>query len=234
MKILVIDIGGSSVKLFLEHEAQPLEFDSGPDLTPSAFVVNVNTLTASWEFDVISIGYPGAVVEGLPQAEPGNLGAGWVGYDFERALGRPVRLVNDAAMQAMGGYDGGRMLFLGLGTGVGSVIVADKAVTPLELGCLWFRDGGTLFDRLGRHALERDGPGVWQQCVRDTAAMLHDAIGFDYLVLGGGNARRVDPLPPFTRRGSNEDAFAGGIRLWEEFVEPHDEAPRRRVWRILN
>lgn len=191
-------------------------------------------ITAAWEFDVISIGYPGTVVDGVAHAEPGNLGDGWVGYDFEEALGRPVRLINDAAMQAIGGYDGGRMLFLGLGTGVGSVLVTGKAVIPLELGCLWFRDGRTLFDRLGRDALEREGPAAWHSSVRDAVSMLHDAIRFDYLVLGGGNARLVDPLPPLTRRGGNEDASTGGIRLWEEVVEPHDQAPPRRVWRILN
>jgi len=234
MNVLVIDIGGSSVKLFSKNDAQSAEFDSGPDLTPSSFATQVKALTAGWTYDVVSIGYPGTVVEGLAEAEPGNLGNGWVGYDFERTLGRPVRLVNDAVLQAMGGYEQGTMLFLGLGTGVGSVIVAGKVVMPLELGCLWFHDGSTLFDRLGHEALEREGPTQWQRSVREAAVMLHRAIRFDSLVLGGGNARLVDPLPPFTRRGSNQDAFEGGIRLWDELVEPHDKAPPRRVWRILN
>lgn len=234
MTVLVIDVGGSSVKLFSKREGHPVEFDSTPDLGPSDLVTRVRAMTAGWTFEVISIGYPGTVVEGLARADPGNLGAGWVGYDFEAAFGRPVRLVNDAAMQAMGAYDGGRMLFLGLGTGIGSVLVSDKVVTPLELGCLWFRDRGTLFDRLGREGLERDGPTLWQRSVHEAVAMLRDAIGFDYLVLGGGNARLVDTLPPSTRRGANEHAFEGGLRLWEEVVEPHDQEPPRRVWRILN
>ena len=231
MEVLVIDIGGTSVKVY-QGDAEPARFDSGPDLTPDIVVERTRAIAAGWKYDVVSIGYPGAAGKSTAVQEPGNLGGGWVGFDFEKAFGAPVRVVNDAALQALGGYQGGRMLFVGLGTGVGSALVADRVIVPLELGCLRFDAKSTLVDRLGRAALRRDGHEAWQKAVTMAAAMLYDAFSADYLILGGGNAARVDPLPPRTRRGSDEDAFKGGVRLWEEIVEPPGQA-RRHAWRLV-
>jgi polyphosphate glucokinase len=230
LRVLVIDIGGSHVKLAVPDEV-PRRFDSGEHLTPALLVRDVKRITRDWDYDAISIGYPGAVDATGPADEPGNLGDGWVGFEFDAALGKPVRIVNDAAMQALGGYDGGRMLFLGLGTGLGSTLVTERVIVPLELGCLPFEDA-TLFDLLGRDALERRGQHAWQRTLTAATCVLRDAFLADYIVLGGGNAERVDPIPPHARRGGNDDAFAGGWRLWEDIVEPHDQAPAR-VWRVV-
>ena len=189
-------------------------------------------MVSGWSYDVIAIGFPGAVENNAPAAEPGNLGEGWVGFDFQEALGKPVRVVNDAVMQALGGYQSGRMLFLGLGTGVGSALVTEHVVVPLELGSLPHVGGGTIAERLGRAGLARDGKGAWQRSVEDITAVLQQAFLADYVLLGGGNARELDRLPPHTRRGNNEDAFTGGFRLWEEMIEPHDRRPDP-VWRVV-
>src|SRR5581483_8480015 len=207
-------------------------FESSPALTPAEMVQRVTCIARGWSYDAVSVGFPGAVAADGPTAEPGNLGCGWVGFDYERAFAAPVRIVNDAAMQALGAYDGGRMLFLGLGTGVGSTLVTERVIVPLELGCLPAADGGRLVDRLGRDALERDGREVWMRAVADAVGVLREAFVADYIVLGGGNASRVEPLPPTTRRGGNEDAFAGGFRLWEDVVEPHDRPPTP-AWRVV-
>jgi polyphosphate glucokinase len=232
MDVLVVDIGGSRVKMLATGTAEPRAFDSGPELTPHALVHIVRESTTDWKYDVVSIGYPGAVDANGPRAEPGNLGEGWVRFDFSKAFGRPVRVLNDAAMQALGGYDGGRMLFLGLGTGVGSALVTEHVIVPLELGCLPYGPGETLFDRLGAAGLETHGEEAWRAAVVEVARMLREAFTADYVLFGGGNATRVDPLPADMRRGGNEDAFAGGFRLWEELVEPHDRqsAP---AWRVV-
>lgn len=232
MDVLVIDIGGSHVKLMATGAPEPRRFASGPELTPEALVSTVRAMTAGWHYDVISLGYPGAVDASGPRAEPGNLGPGWVGFDFSRAFGVPVRVVNDAVMQALGGYDGGRMLFLGLGTGLGSALVTEHVVVPLELGCLPYGDGRTIADHLGRAGLEASGAAAWKRAVGDVTAVLRTAFAADYVVLGGGNASQVDPLPPHTRPGGNDDAFTGGFRLWEEMVEPHDRRPPA-VWRVV-
>jgi polyphosphate glucokinase len=233
MDVLVIDVGGTHVKLCLSPEAENgRRFDSGTDLTPHALVDKVATLTRDWRFDVISIGFPGVVGRNEPEAEPGKLGNGWVGFDFERAFGKPVRLVNDAVMQALGAYDGGRMIFLGLGTGLGSSLITEHVVVPLELGDLPFRDGETMAQRLSREGLQKNGITQWVDDVHEVCAVLKRAIVADYVVLGGGNAKRVDPLPDNARRGGNKDACVGGFRLWEEFVEPHDREPHR-VWRVV-
>jgi polyphosphate glucokinase len=192
----------------------------------------VRDRTAAWEFDVVSIGYPGGTGPEGPTEDAGNLGPGWRGFDFAAAFARPVRVVNDAAMQALGAYDGGRMLFLGLGTGLGSTLIADRVIIRLELGCLLHPEGGTLADRLGKEGLERMGTQAWTASVHDICGQLRLACAADYVVLGGGNAEILDPLPPKTRRGSNDDAFAGGVRLWEEWVELHD-APPSNVWRVV-
>ena len=232
MDVLVVDIGGSLVKMLATGTAEPRAFDSGPELTPQALVRIVRESTTDWKYDVLSIGYPGAVYANGPRAEPGNLGEGWVRFDFSKAFGRPVRVLNDAAMQALGGYDGGRMLFLGLGTGVGSALVTEHVIVPLELGCLPYCPGETIFDRLGAAGLETHGEEAWRASVAEVTRMLREAFTADYVLLGGGNATRMDPLPADTRRGGNEDAFVGGFRLWEELVEPHDRqsAP---AWRVV-
>jgi len=232
MDVLVIDIGGTRVKMRTSTSAETRRFKSGPHLEPAEFVHKVQRTVAEWTYDVIAIGYPGTVDRNAPAAEPGNLADGWVGFDFEQALGRPVRVVNDAVMQALGGYQSGRMLFLGLGTGVGSALVTEHVVVPLELGSLSYGNGCTIADRLGRAALARDGKDAWQQAVEDITPVLRHALLADYVLLGGGNAKAVDRLPPHTRRGHNDDAFLGGFRLWEEPIEPHDRRPAP-VWRVV-
>lgn len=233
MDVLVIDVGGSHVKLCVtKASTAPRQFKSGRKLTPQALVEQVREAVGDWRFDVISIGFPGFVADGRPAAEPGNLDTGWVGFDFEGAFGKPVRIVNDAVMQAVGAYEGGRMLFLGLGTGLGSALVSESVVIPLELGNLPSPKGGSIAERVGRKALKAHGEVRWLNDVHEVVAMLRDAFGAEYLVLGGGNAKLVNPLPHGTRRGGNEDACTGGFRLWEEIVEPHDQEPRR-VWRVV-
>ncbi|HEX4128876.1 MAG TPA: hypothetical protein VHZ24_02450 [Pirellulales bacterium] len=232
MRVLVIDVGGTHVKMLVTDEHEPRRFDSGRDLTPESLIERVRSATSDWIYNHVSLGYPGEVgVEG-PEEEPGNLGRGWLDFDFESAFACPVRVVNDAAMQALGGYDGGRMLFLGLGTGLGSALVADRVVISLELGCLRSNGGETLADRLGRKGRERHGHAAWERVLAETVEMLHKAFGADYVLLGGGNSRLVEHLPEHARRGGNDDAFAGGFRLWEEAVQPHDRAPSS-AWRVV-
>ena len=232
MDVLVVDIGGSHVKMLASGHHEPRRFDSGADLTPATLVERVVNATSDWSYDVLSLGFPGHVDANGPRAEPGNLGEGWVRFDFAKAFGKPVRVLNDAAMQALGGYDGGRMLFVGLGTGVGSALVTEHVVVPLELGCLPYDTNDTLFDRLGAAGLETHGHAAWLAAVTQVTTMLRDAFAADYILIGGGNAPRVDPLPRGMRRGGNEDAFTGGFRLWEEIVEPHDRRSDS-VWRVV-
>jgi polyphosphate glucokinase len=235
VKVLVIDIGGSHVKMLMTgvEPEEARRFESGKHLTPDELVAQTKALVSDWDYDVVSIGYPGRVGSDGPSAEPGNLSDGWVGFDYPKAFEHPVRIVNDAAMQALGAYDGGRMLFLGLGTGLGSTLVANHVIVPLELGSLRLRGKRDLFQRLGRDGLERRGRKAWAAAVLDTAQHLRDAFLADYVVLGGGNAERIDELPKHIRRGGNEDAFTGGFRLWEEDVEPHDR-PHSPIWRVVS
>jgi polyphosphate glucokinase len=207
-------------------------FNSGPDLTPETLIRRVLKRSSGWTYDVVSVGYPGTVSGNWPIEEPGNLGTGWIGFDFGAAFGKPARVVNDAVMQAVGAYDGGRMLFLGLGTGVGSALVTEHVVVPMELGNLPYGEGETLWTRLGRNGLKAHGMEAWLKVVGQMTRALREAFAADYVVLGGGNAKHVDPLPPHTRRGGNHDAMTGGIRLWEELVEPHDREPPP-VWRVV-
>jgi polyphosphate glucokinase len=232
MDVLVVDVGGSHVKMLASAAPEPRTFDSGKELTPTRLVSEVRERTADWNYDVISLGYPGAVDAHGPSAEPGNLGGGWVRFDFSKAFGKRVRVINDAAMQALGGYDGGRMLFIGLGTGVGSALVTEHVIVPLELGCLPYGNDDSLFDRLGSAGLEASGEDAWARAVRRVITTLREAFAADYILLGGGNAHRLHPLPEAARRGGNEDAFTGGFRLWEEVVEPHDRRSER-VWRVV-
>jgi polyphosphate glucokinase len=232
VKVLVVDVGGTHVKLAVAEGGETAQFDSDHYLTPEGLVARIAELAAGWQYDTVSLGYPGSVGPEGPTAEPGHLGTGWVQFDFAAALKKRVRVVNDAVLQALGAYHDGRMLFLGLGTGLGSALVTERVIVPLELGELPSLSGGTLADRLGRKGLERDGLERWRQTVGEVMPGLRRALMADYVVLGGGNAAKVDPLPPNTRRGGNDDAITGGYRLWREFVEPHDRAPSS-FWRVL-
>jgi polyphosphate glucokinase len=232
MRVLVVDVGGSHVKLHLGETESMKRFDSGDTLTPIAMMQQVREHTANDSFDAVSIGYPGSVGPGGPVREAGNLGPGWVGFDFEGAFQRPVRVINDAVMQALGSYDDGRMLFLGLGTGLGSSVVTDRVIVPLELGSLSYGKDGTIADRIGAAGLASSGLEAWAKDVCDVIVMLRRAIRADYVVLGGGNANRLDDLPSSTRRAGDEAAAVGGVRLWEHPIEPHDRRPSR-AWRIL-
>jgi polyphosphate glucokinase len=232
MKVLVIDVGGSHVKLCVNGVNDGRRFESGRDLTPQQLVARVKDMTRDWSYDVIAFGYPGRVDASGPVSEPPNLGDGWVSFDYAAALGCPIRIVNDAVLQALGAYDGGRMLFLGLGTGLGSVLVSEHVVIPLELGRLAAPQMETLGALLGKRGLRQRGAEQWAEAVRTESARLREAFVVDYVMLGGGNAKLIDPLPEHTRRGSNKDACIGGVRLWEEVVEPHDQAPRH-VWRVV-
>ena len=213
--VLVVDVGGSSVKIIATGQTEHRSFSSGPALTPRRMISAVKKLARDWTYDVVSIGYPGPVLHGQLVAEPYNLGRGWVGFDFSTAFGCPVKVVNDAAMQALGSYKGGKMLFLGLGTGLGSTLIVDGIVEPMELGHLPYRKG-TYEDYVGRAGLERHGKKKWQRHVTDVVARLIAALEPDDTVLGGGNAKKLEVLPPHCRAGDNANAFCGGFRLWED------------------
>jgi polyphosphate glucokinase len=214
--ILVIDIGGTKVKLKLSTRRRPGEFKSGPKLTAKTMVKNVQDLTIGWAYQVVSIGYPGPVAGNRPIAEPYNLGSGWTGFDFAKAFDRPAKVINDAAMQALGSYHGGRMLFLGLGTGLGSAMIIDGVIEPMELAHLRYKNGKSFEDYLGTRGLQRLGLKKWRKHVTDVVKILSAALEPDYVVLGGGNVKKIQKLPPRTRRGSNDRAFVGGVRLWQE------------------
>ena len=213
MKILVIDVGGQNIKLLASGQRKPVKIPSGPRLTPHAMVRKVKDATAGWSFDAISIGYPGRVIRGRITVDPWNLGRGWIGFNFGRAFSKPVRIINDAAMQALGSYRGRNMLFLGLGTGLGSCMIREGTLIPMELGHLPYRDK-TYEDYVGEAGMLRLGKPVWRRHVAKVLALFFAAFEIDYVVLGGGNARRLKQLPPRTRLGSNANAFAGGFALW--------------------
>jgi polyphosphate glucokinase len=215
MNVLVVDVGGTHVKILATGQDEPRRFVSGPTLTAEQMVVGVKELAGEWKYDVVSIGYPGPVLQGRPVAEPYNLGPGWVGFDYQAAFGCPVKLINDAAMQALGSYQGGKMLFLGLGTGLGSTMVVEGIVAPMELGHLPYRKG-TYEDYVGLRGLEQKGKKKWRLYVADVVARLTAALQPDDVVLGGGNIKKLKRLPPGCRAGDNANAFRGGFRLWEE------------------
>ncbi len=216
MNVLVIDVGGSHIKLLATGQTEILKIPSGQDFTPQQFVADVLEATKAWSYDVVSIGFPAPIVDGKPIRAPINLGPGWVGFDATAALGKPVKLVNDAAMQALGSYEGGRMLFLGLGTGLGTTLVLDsKTVVPMEAGHLPYRKGQTFEDYVGQRGLDRFGRKKWRRFVADVATRLRLAFVADYVVLGGGNSRLIKEMPPEARLGKNENAFRGGFRLWD-------------------
>lgn len=239
-KILSVDVGGSKIKFLASGETEARKVPSGPRLTPAEMVERVKGKTRDWKFGAVSIGYCGLVGGSGPLAEAENLGPGWVGFDFAAAFGCPVRIVNDAAMQALGSYDGGRMLFLGLGTGLGSVLIVEHTIVPLELGELRHRKGETYSARLGRAALEEVGKEKWRARVIRLVPPLQKAFLADYVVIGGGNARHLrEPLPPNVRLGHNHTAFRGGFRLWGiDDVPTHvngqeTKAARAAEWRLL-
>ncbi len=215
-RVLTVDVGGSNVKALLEGlpTEEVRRVPSGAALDPAGLVERVRELARGWEHDRVSIGFPGPVVDGAVVAEPHNLGSGWVGFDFAAALGTPVRLVNDAAMQALGSYEGGKMLFLGLGTGLGSALVGPGCLLPLELAHLPYKKGKSYEHYVGERGLERRGKSRWRKTVAEVCALLRTALLADYVVLGGGNVRLLDELPERCRRGDNDLAFEGGFRLW--------------------
>lgn len=226
MNILVIDVGGTHVKILATGQKTRREFESGPAMTPKRMVAWVQKLAADWKSNVISIGYPGPVLRDRPVIEPWNLGKGWVGFNFRSAFKRPVKIVNDAAMQALGSYRRGKMLFLGLGTGLGSALVVDGIVEPLELAHLPYRKT-TFEDYVGIRGLEKHGRKKWRRHVEDVVERLVAALEPDEVVLGGGNVHKLKKLPPGCRPGDNDNAFRGGFRLWKE--ASHDEAfPRKK------
>src|SRR6266581_2149386 len=216
MRVLVVDVGGTRVKVLATGEKAPREFASGPTLTAEQMVAGVRTAAAGWKYDAVSIGYPGPVLHGRPVAEPHNLGHGWVGFDFRKAFGRPVKIINDAAMQALGSYRRGRMLFLGLGTGLGSALIVDGVLEPMELAHLPYKKGRTYEDYVGLAGLKRLGKRKWRQHVADVVKQLKTALQADYVILGGGNSKLLKRLPPGSRLGDNANAFRGGYRLWQK------------------
>lgn len=228
MNILVIDIGGTHVKVLATGQDSEREFVSGPTLTPKRTVSKVRKLVADWKYDAVSIGYPGPVLRNRPIADPWNLGKGWVGFNFEAAFKRPVKVLNDAAMQALGSYKRGKMLFLGLGTGLGSALIADGVVEPMELGHLPYK-AASFEDYVGIRGLEKYGKKKWRRHVADVVKRLIAAIEPDEVVLGGGNVKKLKELPPGCRVGDNANAFLGGFRLWQESgLRKHsDRLPKR-------
>jgi polyphosphate glucokinase len=219
MKVLVIDVGGTHIKVLVSGEMEPRKFASGPALTAKQMVAGVKKVLGDWRYEAVSIGFPGPVLRNRPVSEPRNLGGGWVGFDFSSAFGSRVKLVNDAAMQALGSYRKGKMLFLGFGTGLGSALIVDGIVEPMELGHLPYKKG-TYESYVGNEALIKDGKGKWRRHVADVVARLTAALEPDEVVLGGGNAKELKELPPKCRAGDNRDAFLGGFRLWEEVLSP--------------
>jgi polyphosphate glucokinase len=225
MKALVLDVGGTHVKMLATGETDKREFASGPKMTARQMVTQVKRLARGWRYDAVSIGYPGPVLHDRVLAEPHNLGPGWVGFDFKRAFGRPVRIINDAAMQALGSYRGGRMLFLGLGTGLGTALIADGIVEPMEIGHLPYLKH-TYEDYVSEQALERMGKKKWRKHVVEVIERLTAALEPDEVVIGGGNVRHLKELPPHCRAGDNANAFAGGFKLWERASASRSRATR--------
>jgi polyphosphate glucokinase len=225
MKVLVIDVGGTHVKMLATDQKEPQEFVSGPRMTAKQMVATVKKLTADWNYDAVSIGYPGPLLHGRILREPYNLGSGWVSFNFEKAFGCPVKVVNDAAMQALGSYKGGSMLFLGLGTGLGSAMIVDEVLEPMEIGHLPYRKS-IYEDYVGLRGLKRFGKKKWRKYVADVVERLAAALEPDDIVLGGGNVKHLEDLPKGCRRGDNANAFIGGFRLWME-NKSADEHPSR-------
>lgn len=239
--ILAIDVGGTRMKMLASGQTEARRRETGPEMTPQALVAAVQEMTSDWKYEAISLGYPGQVGPDGPRSEPGNLGPGWVGFNFAAAFDKPVRIMNDAAMQALGSYDGGRMLFLGLGTGLGSALISDGVIVPLELGQLSAPGGGSLGEALGRAGLRKIGKRRWRQILDRTIPRLIAAFLVDAVVLGGGNAKKVKTPPAGARLSNNLTAFRGGFRLWHlEDVKTHSgddgipvQVPPKTDWRVI-
>ena len=228
-KILVIDVGGSNVKMMISQEEKRRKFESGPKLTPEEAVKQIKSATSDWAFDAVALGFPAPVRDGKIMTDPKHLGKNWAGYDFAKALGKPVRIINDAALQALGSYRGkGRMLFLGLGTGLGSALVWPDHVLPLELGDLPYVNDGIIEDQLGEEGLQELGRKTWEREAVRAIKLLKQAFIADSVVLGGGNAKVIENLPDDVELGHNRNAYPGGCRLWE--TNPESKRPR---WRIV-
>lgn len=215
MKVLVIDVGGTNVKVLATGQKEPRKIPSGRTMTAKGMVAAVKKATADWKYDCVAMGYPGPVLQGRALAEPHNLGAGWVGCDFAKAFGKPVKMINDAALQALGSYNGGRMLFLGLGTGLGSALILDGVLEPMELAHLPYKKGRTFEDYVGKRGLDRLGKKKWRKAVEDVVERLAAALRVEDVVLGGGNAKELKKPPKGARFVANANAFVGGFRLWE-------------------
>jgi polyphosphate glucokinase len=219
-RVLVIDVGGTHVKLRVGNRGKTQKFVSGPKMSAADMVKAVRKLTAGVKYDAVSIGYPGLVIRGRIAADPFNLGHGWLGFDFEAAFGKPVRLINDAAMQAVGSYTGGRMLFLGLGTGLGATLILDGVIEPMELGHMPYKNGRSYEDYVGAHGLKRLGAKKWRKVVQEVIEQFKTALEADYVVLGGGNAERLKIIPEGVRLGDNSNAMTGGQLIWNESDAP--------------
>jgi polyphosphate glucokinase len=228
MNVLVVDVGGTHVKILAKGQKESRKFDSGPELTAELMVAGVKKLAGDWKYDHVSIGYPGPVLHGQPVAEPHNLAPGWVGFDYRGAFGCPVKVVNDAAMQALGSYQKGKMLFLGLGTGLGSTLIVDGVVEPMELGHLPYKKA-TYEDYVGLRGLEKHGSQKWRRHVADVVKLLVAALEPDDVVLGGGNVKRLKELPPGCRAGDNMNAFKGGFRLWDKVTKNTPRVTKKQV-----
>ncbi|HLJ12831.1 MAG TPA: ROK family protein [Planctomycetaceae bacterium] len=227
MNVLVVDVGGTHVKVLATGQEIHRKFDSGPAMTPQMMVSGVRSIVGDWSYEAVSIGYPGPIRRGRPAKEPYNLAPGWMKFDYEAAFKCPVKIINDAAMQALGSYNGGTMLFLGLGTGLGSAMIVKGTVVPMELAHLPYRKA-TFEDYVGIRALERLGKKKWRKYVENVVAVLSAALEPEDIVLGGGNVRKLKTLPEGCRAGDNANAFRGGFRLWEESAEPSTSAPAQR------
>lgn len=227
-RILVVDIGGTHVKLMISR-TERRKFSSGPTLSPKQLVTLIKEVAAGWKFDAIALGFPSPVNNGRIMKDPKNLAKGWVGWDLKKSFGKPTRVINDAAMQALGSYRGGRMLFLGLGTGLGSTLIWDTNVLPLELGDLPYGDGATIEDHLGKRGLERFGRKIWERKVRAALTQLKLALIADYIVLGGGNAKLFKEVPAGSELGHNRNAYLGGCRLWQT-----NPLTRRAKWTVIS
>jgi len=233
MKVLVIDVGGTHVKVLATGQKIHREFVSGKHLTPQRMVADVRKLVADWEYEAVSIGFPGPVLHDQPVLEPWNLGKGWVGFNFKKAFKHPVKIINDAAMQALGSYRRGKMLFLGLGTGLGSAFIVEGTVLPMELAHLPYRKS-TFEDYVGIRGLEKHGKKKWRKFVTDVTARLIAALEPEEVVLGGGNVRQLKKLPPLCRAGSNDNAFTGGFRLWEQDGRSSGASPNPNAKEIIS
>jgi polyphosphate glucokinase len=215
-RVLVVDVGGTHVKLLATRQKEARMYPSGPSMTPRKMVRLVKKAVRNWKYDCVSLGFPGPIINGHPLREPHNLGGGWVGFNFRKAFGCPVKIINDAAMQALGSYKGGRMLFLGLGTGLGSAMIVNGMLEPMELAHLIYKNGKTYEDYLGLRGLERLGKKKWRKHVEQVTKRLKTALEANYVVLGGGNSKKLKKLPAGARLGSNENAFLGGFKMWQK------------------